>query len=268
MGTDDLNIPGLAANSDHVVYSSFYGSNNITQNSLMVQPKQLIIDLLRREFATDSEYTYRSDEYGFPLVKDLSGIDLDSENTTKILISDAYRYDIKFFPNIIVTAKGGSYKPLSANQNATIKYRTDLVEDIYGDRRIVKTPTHRVYAGLWEVSLDIQINTESHIETEEIAYLLAIMLQYKLFHELRASGLVIKTLSVGAESAEPYANDYIYSQSISIGGMSEWRVEIPIDNLVEKIAFNITSTKTPSNNDKSKTVPLIYSDIIDIARYP
>lgn len=267
MGTDDLNISGLAANSDHVVYSSFYGDNGIVQNSLMVHPKNIVIDLLRREFSTDSEYTYRSDEYGFPLVRDLSGVDINSDLTTKILISDAYRYDIKFFPNIIVMSKGGSYKPLSANQNATIKYRTDVIEDIYGDRRVVKTPTHRVYAGIWEVSLDIQINTESHIETEELTDLAAIILQYKLFHELRASGLVIKNLSVGAESAEKYANDYIYSQSINISGMSEWRAEIPIENLVEKMVFNVTSTKTPSNNDKSKTVPLLYSNVIDIAEY-
>lgn len=268
MATDDLNIPGLAANSDHVVYSSFYGDNSIVQNSLMVHPKNIVIDFLRREFSTDSEYTYRSDEYGFPLVRDLTSVDIDSELTTKILISDAFRFDIKFFPNIIVSAKGGSYKPLSANQNAAIKYRTDVVEDIYGDRIVVKTPTHRVYAGLWDLNLEIQINTESHTETEELADLVAIMMQYKLFHDLRAAGLVIKTLSVGAESAEQYANDYIYSQSISIGGMSEWRVEIPVENLVEKMVFNITSTKTPSDNDKSRLVPLLYSDIINLAEYP
>ena len=267
MATNDLNIPGLAANSDHVVYSSFYGDNHIVQNSLMVQPKQLMIDLLRREFSTDSEYTYRSDEYGFPLVRDMSGIDADSELTTKILISDQYRYDMKFFPNMLVSSKGGSYKALSANQNQTIKYRTDVTEDRYGDRRVLKTPTHRVYSGMWEISLDIQINAESHVETEELADLAAIILQYKVFQELRAGGFILKTLSVGSESSEQYANDFIYSQNISISGVSEWRVEVPIDNLVEKIVFNVTSTKTPSNNSISEKVPLLYSDVIDIAEY-
>jgi len=267
MPINDLNTPGLASNSDHVVYSSFYGDNHIVQNSLMVYPKQLVIDLLRREFSTDSEYTYRSDEYGFPLVRDLTDVDLDSDLTTRILISDQYRFDMKFFPNIIVSSKGGSYKPLSASQNGTIKYRTDYIEDAFGNRKKVSTPTHRVYAGMWEISMDIQINTESHVETEELTDLTAIMMQYKLFHELRAGGFIMKSFSVGAESTEQYVNDFIYSQSISISGISEWRVEIPVENVLEKVVFNIESTKTPSNNNKSSKVPMVYSDLMEITEY-
>ena len=267
MPINDLNTSGLASNSDHVVYSSFYGDNHIVQNSLMVYPKQLVIDLLRREFSTDSEYTYRSDEYGFPLVRDLTDVDLDSDLTTRILISDQYRFDMKFFPNIIVSSKGGSYKPLSASQNGTIKYRTDYIEDAFGNRKKVSTPTHRVYAGMWEISMDIQINTESHVETEELTDLTAIMMQYKLFHELRAGGFIMKSFSVGAESAEQYVNDFIYSQSISISGISEWRVEIPVENVLEKVVFNIESTKTPSNNNKSSKVPMVYSDLMEITEY-
>lgn len=267
MPINDLNTPGLASNSDHVVYSSFYGDNHIVQNSLMVYPKQLVIDLLRREFSTDSEYTYRSDEYGFPLVRDLTDVDLDSDLTTRILISDQYRFDMKFFPNIIVSSKGGSYKPLSASQNGTIKYRTDYVEDAFGNRKKVSTPTHRVYAGMWEISMDIQINTESHVETEELTDLTAIMMQYKLFHELRAGGFIMKSFSVGAESTEQYVNDFIYSQNISISGISEWRVEIPVENVLEKVVFNIESTKTPSNNNKSSKVPMVYSDLMEITEY-
>jgi hypothetical protein len=267
MATDDLNIPGLATHTEHVVYSSYYGDNHIVQNALMVYPKQIVIDLLRREFSKDSEYTYRQDEYGFPLVRDLTSVDLDSNLTTRVLISDQYRYDMKFFPNIIVSAKGGTYKPLSANQNGTIKYRTDYVEDAYGDRKVFRTPTHRVYSGMWDLNVEVQINTESHVETEELTDLTAIMLQYRLFHELRAAGFIIKNLSVGAESAEQYVNDFIYSQSISISGISEWRVEIPVENVLERVVFNISSTKTPSNNSKSGKVPLVYSDLMEITEY-
>jgi hypothetical protein len=265
MGTNELNIPGRVSNSDHVVYSSFYGDNSVTQNSFLVHPKNIIIDLLRREFSVDSLYTYRSDEYGFPLVKDLTGLDPGSELTTNVLIGEMYRYDLKFFPNILVSSKGGQYKPLSANQNQTTKYRRDVFVDQYGNENVISTPTHKVYAGMWDHSLEIQINSESHIETEEISEIVALMLQYKLFHELRAAGVVIKTLSVSAESSEKYINDNIFTQSISISCISEWRVEVPINNIVEKIVMNIASEKTPIDN--SSTTSQKFSDIVSISEY-
>jgi len=265
MATNELNIPGRVPNSDNVVFSSFYGDNHITQNSFIVHPKTVFVDLLRREFSLDSLYTYRSDEYGFPLVKDLTGVDIESDLTTKILISEQHRYDMKFFPNIVIGSKGGSYKPLSANQNQTIKYRRDVFVDDFGQKFEVSTPTHKVYAGMWDHSIEISINTESHVETEEITEILALMIQFKLFHELRSAGIVIKTLNVGGESSEKYANDFIFSQTISIGCLSEWRAELPIDNLVEKIALNVTSVRTPS--DYSSTVDQRFSDVVTIAEF-
>ena len=42
----------------------------------------------------------------FSLTPDLTGGDIDSEETTKILISDLYRYEVKFFPSIIIKSGG------------------------------------------------------------------------------------------------------------------------------------------------------------------
>ena len=261
-------LPGLGSNSEHYVSSNYYFDNYIIQNSLIKHPKNLLIDALRNRFSLDSVYTYRQDEYGFPLTPDNSGQSYDTDFSTKILISDAYRYEVKFFPAIVVKITSGNYKPISFNQNGTIKYRTDIVEDLYGGRIRKSVPTHKVYAGAWEVGAEVMILTDSHTELIELVDMTAMMLQYSEWQELRANGLLIKTLSVGGENAEQYINDYIYSQSITLSCRSEWRVEIPLQNLVEKVVMNIESTMTPSYPVKTVAdqVELNFDDIIDLTQ--
>jgi len=263
---DAQNLPG-GTNADHRVYSSFFSDNDVIQQVAIVHPKNLVIDGLRKIFRTDSVFTYRDDEYGFPLTVDLTGKDLDTEETTKILISDMYRYEVKFFPAIVIKSGGGSYKPISFNQNMTYKHRVDYIENDYGARRAVSTPSHRVYDGRWELSFDIQIHSESYSELEELVDITSIALQYSLWNELRENGLFIKGLSIGAESAEPYANDYVYSQNITISTLSEWRVEIPIENIVEKIVFRFEPSwhPIPGVKDESDLLAKSYKEIIDMA---
>jgi len=263
---DEQNLPGTGLNGDHVVYSSFFTDNYIVQQTAIVHPKTLLIDGLRKVFRNDSIFTYRDDEYGYPLTPDQTGIDIDSEDTTKILISDAYRYEVKFFPAIVVKSNGGSYKPLSFNQNMTYKYRTDYVETDYGTRKVVSTPTHRVYAGRWDLAFDLGIYSESQSELEELVDIVSMAIQYVLWNELRANGLFVHQVRIGAETAEPYANDYVYSSTISLSTFSEWRVEIPIDNIVERIAFSIQPTWHPIPGVKTQADLLSsrFDDIIEL----
>ena len=207
---DDQQLSGSGLNGDHVVYSSFFEDNHVVQQTAIVHPKTLIIDGLRHLFRNDSVFTYRDDEFGYPLTPDQTGIDVDTDATTKILISDAYRYEVKFFPAIVVKSSGGSYKPLSFNQNMTYKYRTDLVQTDYGATKTISTPTHRVYAGRWELGFEVGIYSESQSELEELVDIVSLAMQYVLWQELRANGLFISQVRIGAESAEPYANDYVY----------------------------------------------------------
>jgi len=264
MITDQALPAGI--NGDHRVFSSFFSDNSIVQQTAIVAPKTLLIDGLRNTFRDDSIFTYRSDEYGFPLTPDLTGKTIDSIETTKILISDLYRYEVKFFPAIVIKSNGGSYKPISFNQNGTVKYRTDEITNEYGARRTVSTPTHRVYAGAWDLGFDIQIYSESHSELEELVDIVSMALQYSLWNELRANGLFIKGLNIGGESAEPYANDYVYNQTITIQSRSEWRVEIPIDSIVEKIVFRFETVRhaIPGITTKADVLQLKYDDILDL----
>ena len=265
--SDVQNLPGTGIRGEHRVYSDFFSDNNIIQQTAIVAPKSILIDGLRSVFKNDNIFTYRSDEYGYPLTVDLTGGDIDSEDTTKILISDAYRYDVKFFPAIIIKSSGGSYKPLSFNQNMTYKYRRETVTDEYGATRVISTPTHRVYSGLWDMNFEVGIYSESYSELEELVDIVSIALQYTLWNDLRENGLFIKRLNIGAESAEPYANDYIYNQNITINTHSEWRVEIPLDNVIEKLVFYFDSVMhpIPGQKDEADILSLNYNDILQLS---
>ena len=261
-------LPGTGSNSDHRVFSDFFANNHIIQTVAVVQPKNLLIQYLRDLFRKDSIFTYRDDEYGFPLTPDLTGKPLDTDESTKILISDIYRFDVKFFPAITIKNDGGSYKPISFNQEGTYKYRTDYIENSFGARRRVSTPTHKVFAGKWEINLTVGVYCESSSELQELIDILTMALQYVLWNDLRASGLFIQGLSFAGESSEQYANDYIYSQNISLRCISEWRVEIPLENIIEKIMFYFDSVKTDSENGASSanSAVLRYGDILELTK--
>lgn len=256
-----------AINSDHRVYSNFFSDQNIIQNVSIVQPKNLLIDTLRRYFSRDNYYTYRVDDYGFPLVRDLTDLTVDSELTTKILISDIFRHELKFYPAIMIKNNGGQYVPISFNQDGVIKYRKDILDLGNGRNKIISTPTHKVYAGAWDMNFEVQIYSESHAELEEITEIVQMILQYTAFNELRANGLLIKTLSISGESSEQDGNDYLFSHTISISTRSEWRVEIPVENIIERIVFYFDVERHPNlwQTDIDDVQNLKYSDIVEIS---
>ena len=87
--SDLQNLPGTGINGEHRVYSNFYSDNNIIQQVAIVQPKNLLIDAIRSVFRNDNIYTFRTDEYGYPLTPDLTGKD----------IGKAVKYVTSFFDN-------------------------------------------------------------------------------------------------------------------------------------------------------------------------
>ena len=258
---------GTGLNAQHRVYSNYFSDESIIQNVAIIQPKNLLIDVLRKHFSNDNIYTYRSDEYGFPLTVDLTGKTRDDEDTTKILISDLYGHEVKFYPAITVKSGGGKYKPISFNQNETTKYRKDIVVSDFGQQTVVSTPTHTVYAGAWEQSFDVTIYSESHSELEELTEAVLMRLQYSSWNELRENGLFINATSFSGENSQPYANDYVYIKTITLQTWSEWRVEIPLDNVIEKVLFYFESTRTPCPPKATATdlLELQFEDIVELA---
>lgn len=268
MPIDLLNLPGNGLNGDYRVYSNFFNDNHVVQQSCISHPKTLLIDMLREVFSKDSVYTYRADEFGFPMTPDMTSGDIDALNTTKILITDSYRHEVKFYPSITIKNTGGSAKPLSINQNYTIKYEKTLSTDANGNQIEINRPTHRVYAGAWEMKFDLQVHSESFQELQEIVDIMSLAVNHVHWQSLRASGLFIKNVSISGESSEPYANDYLHSQSLSLDCYSEWRVEIPIANIIEQMVFYFDSVRTPiSTNGNFDNLQLLkFDDIIELAK--
>ena len=99
---------------------------------------------------------------------------------------------------------------------------------------------------------------------------MSMAIQYVLWNDLRANGLFVNMVRIGAESAEPYANDYVYNTSISLSTLSEWRVEIPIENIVEKIAFSIQPTwhPIPGQRTEADLLSSRFDDIIELTEIP
>lgn len=238
------------------VFSDIYELDNITRHVGIVHGRTLLVDTLREVFARDREYRYVTDIYGYPKTPDHTDLDpsagMTDEETTRIFIGTMYRYENGYLPSISVRQTSSSYKPISFNQNRmSLEYDKQRVEDGYGNVDIVRVPARYVFAGAWDQTFEIKISSLSQEDTAAIADIVMISLQGKYRNILQRNGLFIKQMSAGGETAESInSNDPLFSISITANTFSEWRREIAISNLIERIqlCFNVDmiSTDTPA----------------------
>lgn len=117
--------------------SDLYKIHNIIQSSMIVYPKEMIIATLRDFFSKDSYYRYISDVWGFPNTTDNTGLPIDAglpgdDSCTRLFIGENYRYDVAFYPAILVKNSGSKSVPLSINrERGAIKYSSMQYEDGY-----------------------------------------------------------------------------------------------------------------------------------------
>jgi len=230
----------MVQSTSHRVYTDLFDLYNFVSQTAVAQGKNLLIDTLREHFRQDTIYTYRTNAYGFPLTPNVTDLppDIQEDRTTRIHIGDIFRMDKRYWPSITIRHSSARYKPVSFNQNdQTTKYRVDLVMDGYGNESYVKVPTHKVMAGAWDQTFEVKISAESIPDREELADIVSVFLINVAREKLHKAGLFIKSVSLGAESEEKYANDNVYIQSINVDCYSEWRREAPISNLTEVINF-------------------------------
>ena len=227
--------------TSHRVYSNLFELSDFVQQVAVSQGKNLIIDTLREYFKQDVFYKYTTDGFGFPLTPDMTDLppDIQEERTTRIFIGDIFRYDKRYWPSIVVRHSSGRTYHVSFNQNYTTRYRLDLVVDGYGERSYIRVPTHRVIAGAWDQSFEVQIAAESINDREELTDIVSSFFIGMIRQEIYESGLFIRNVSLGGEREEDWGNDKVFLQSITIDTYSEWRREIPIDanDLLESINF-------------------------------
>lgn len=225
--------------TSHRVYSDLFDLADFVRQTAVAQGKNLLIDSLREHFKQDTIYRYSTDAFGFPLVPDLTDLppDVEETRTTRIFVGDIFRYDKRYLPSITVRQTSGRYYAVSFNQEGTTRYRVDLVLDGYGNRSLIKVPTHKVFAGGWDQTFEITVAAESTLDREELSDIVSSYLIGVARQPLQESGLFVKTVSYGGEREEDWANDKIYIQPITVETFSEWRREIPLDSVVETINF-------------------------------
>lgn len=237
--------------TSHKVYSDLFELSNFVKQTAVMQGKNLLIDSLREHFRQDTIYRYNTDAFGFPLTPDLTDLppDIEELRTTRIFIGDIFRYDKRYLPSVTVRQTGGRYYAVSFNQEGTLQYRVDLVIDGYGNRSLVKVPTHKIYAGGWDQNFEIKIACDDLNSREEISDAISGYLIGVARIPLQEAGLFIKNVSMSGESEEAFANDNVYIQSINIETFSEWKRSVPLANcLLETINFCFEFGILGSNN--------------------
>lgn len=256
--------------TSHKVFSDLFELESFVKQTAISQGKNLLIDTLREHFRQDVYYRYGTDAFGFPLTPDHTDLppDLGEARTTRIWIGDIYRMDKRYLPSITIRQSGGQYYAISFNQNETTKYRVDLVLDGYGNRSLIKIPTHKVFVGGWNQTFQVQIAAESTPDREELADIVSSYLMGVTRLPTQDAGLFIKSVSFGGESEEDFANEKVYIQTINVEAFSEWRREVPVDGVVETINFcfdyglfgtdsfsNDTTVLTPDDTTLETTIP-------------
>ena len=224
---------------------SFFSSNlfslyNVIQNTQILAPKELLLSNLRNYFSKDTKYHYVKDAWGFPKTGDLTDVPSNAgtndDLTTRIFIGTEQRFDIAYFPAVIVKYSGGTFVPISINEEQDcIQYDYRLYIDGYGKKYNVQIPVGFIYAGAYESTFSIDVLTEGPQDRSTIVEAICMLFQSIARNELTRAGLFIKSVKTDAESSEIYQNDMVYKQTITLECRSEYRRLIPIENIVEVI---------------------------------
>ena len=214
---------------------------NIVQNSMIRYPKDVIISTLRDYFAKDSLYHFVKDEWGFPKTPDLTDKAPDAgyydDETTRIFIGEAYRYDVKFYPAVLVRSGGGSYVPISLNRNKhTVLYRTQTFSDGTGNDKLIQVPYAFGLDGAWEGSVEIIVLSRDQKERDDLVEMIAMLFVDLKHDDLENVGIAIKpNLTFGASNETDDRNDKLFRQNLTLNIRGEWRREIPVVNIIDVI---------------------------------
>lgn len=220
--------------------SDLYSLYNVVQNTSILFPKSLLISSLREYFAKDTKYHFVDDDWGFPKTPDHTDLDpkagYDDDATTRIYIGQEDRFDIAYYPAVLIRYSGARYMPISINQEQDcVEYGYRLYIDGYGNKHSLRIPVNFIYAGAWDLTLEVDVLAEGPQDRSSIVEAIQMHLMSNVRNELTYAGLFIKGMSLGAETKELYQNDNIYKQTISLDCRGEYRRLIPISNVVEAI---------------------------------
>jgi hypothetical protein len=242
--------------SNNFFKSDLFGIYNIVQASMLVYPKEMIIETLRNYFSRDSYYAFSKDQWGFANTIDHTGLppgaDLPSGPgshpelnpnpvlPTRVFIGENYRYDNIYYPAILVKSGGSRYVPIDIARNqGTIYYDEILYEDGYGNTTLVRKPKSFVTAGIWEGSIIVDVYTRSLRARDDLMELIGMCFAEVNFETLHEVGVIVKPPVIGSPSEGDDRNDKLFRQSLTLDIRTEWRREVPVGNLIDAVLFTV-----------------------------
>lgn len=229
--------------------SDLYQIHSIVQNSMTLYPKELVIATLRDFFSRDTYYHYAHDHWGFPQTPDHTDLPINSgftdDITTRVFIGESYRFDVIYYPALIVRHGGSTSVPISINrETAGVKWGSMVFEDGYGNIKTFPTPEHFIFAGAWEGSINIDVMTRDLRARDDLVDLISLLFVDIAFNDLVKSGLIVKGVSSGAPTETDDRNDHVFRQTVTLQIRSEWRRNVPIGNIIEIINMGVEFGRT------------------------
>jgi hypothetical protein len=222
--------------------TDLYGIYNVVQNTMIRYPKDLIIASLRDFFSQDSKYHFVKDAWGFANTPDHTDLPSDAglyDNlTTRVFIGESNRFDVAFYPAILIKAGGFNYTPISFNRNQYyVENKTVEVTDGY-NRKFILVPDKFVLAGAWEGSINIDVLARAIQERDDLVELISLYFTDLNWNNLSRAGVSIKpNISISGASESEDRNDKIHRSSITLNIRGEWRREVPVGNVLDVISF-------------------------------
>ena len=211
---------------------------------MILYPKELVIAQLRDFFSNDSYYHYVHDQYGFPQTPNQTNLPQDvgfhDNITTRLFIGESYRFDVIYYPAIIVRHGGSTSVPISINrEEAGVKYTYMTFIDGYGNQVVFPTPEYFIFAGAWEGQINIEVLAKDLRARDDLVDLVSLLFVDIAFKDLQKAGLIVLGTSIGATTETDDRNDHIFKQTITLKIRSEWRRHIPIGNIIEIINTSV-----------------------------
>jgi len=217
---------------------------------MTLYPKELVVATLRAFFEKDTYYHYVHDHFGFPKTPDHTDLPIDAgyhDNiTTRVFIGESYRFDVVYYPAIIVRHGGSTSVPISINRETSgVKWGDLVYEDGYGNIKTFPSPQYFIFAGAWEGSMNIDIMARDLRTRDDLVDLISLLFVDVAFNDLQRAGLIVKGVSSGAPTETDDRNDHIFKQTVTLQIRSEWRRQIPVDNIIEIINFSVDFPISP-----------------------
>lgn len=262
----------MATNS--ATNSDLYAMYNIVQSSMVLWPKEKVAEQLKDFFSRDVKYHYATDHFGFPQTPNHTNLPQTAgyvdDLTTRLYINSAHRYDIIYYPALIVRHGGATSVPISINrERACIQWDTLVFEDGYGNQKTFPTPSYFIFAGAWEGTINIDIITRDPRSRDDLVELVSLLFTQIAADDMEKSGVSIKPggVSAGAPSETIDRTDTLFKTTVSLQFRSEWRRQIPVGNILDavnmSIEFGRVDNSTPPAPNLTINTQLTLTDLIN-----